>query len=147
MRRDDILRDMRRPIDYLANLSAGRQVLWCYLIWYLVMAASHFDPSPHLWLTALGISAIMGIALYLSFSTPGHRPDRWHVLRLFLIPFCVASFSALVKDRGFILIFSPRLEEDGIAFALCGALVLACVLARGLRHDSQKPPPGGPQAG
>jgi hypothetical protein len=98
MGRDDILRAMRQPLAYLANLSAGRQVLWCYLIWYLVMAGSHFDAAPRLWLTALGISAIMGVALYLSFSVPGARPDRWNVLRLFLIPFCVASFSALVKD-------------------------------------------------
>lgn len=124
---------MRQPLDYLATLSAGRQVLWCYLIWYLVMAGSHFDPSPRLWLTALGISAIMGVALYLAFSAPGHRPDRWHVMRLFLIPFCVASFSALVKGNGFILVFSPSLGEDAFALALCGALVAACALARRLR--------------
>ena len=121
---------MRQPLAYLANLSTGRQVLWCYLIWYLVMAVAHFDASPRLWLTALGISAIMGFALYLSFSSPGHRPDRWHVLRLFLIPFCVASFSALVKDQGFILVFSPQIAEDAIALAFCGVLIAACALAR-----------------
>lgn len=49
-------------IAYLANLSISRQVLWCYLVWYLVMATSYFDPAPNLWLTALGISAIMGVA-------------------------------------------------------------------------------------
>jgi hypothetical protein len=130
MGRDDILRAMRQPIAYLATLSAGRQVLWCYLIWYLVMATSHFDPAPRLWLTALGISAIMGVALYLSFSSPGARPDRWHVLRLFLIPFCVASFSALVKDQGFVLVFSPHVSEDLMALLFCGALVAACALAR-----------------
>jgi len=133
MERDDILRAMRRLLAYLANLSAGRQILWCYLTWYLVMVVTHFDSSPHLWLTAAGISAIMGIALYLSFSAPGARPDRWHLLRLFLIPFCVASFSALVKDQGFVLVFSPRLAEDAIALLLCGALLLACALARRLR--------------
>src|SRR4051812_11208634 len=117
-------------LTYLANLSPGRQVLWCYLIWYLVMAGSHFDASPRLWLTALGISAIMGVALFLAFSVPGQRPDRWHVMRLFLIPFCVASFSALVKDHGFILVFSPFVMEDALALGLCAALVGACFLAR-----------------
>lgn len=117
-------------IAYLANLSPGRQVLWCYLFWYLVMAVSHFDPAPSLWLTSAGISAIMGVALYLAFTPPGQRPDRWHVMRLFLIPFCVASFSALVKDKGFIVVFSPSLTEDAVAVALCAAWVLACALAR-----------------
>jgi hypothetical protein len=130
-------------LGYFAALSAGRQVLWCYLIWYLVMAASHFDSSPSLWLTALGISAIMGVALYLSFSTPGHRPDLWHVMRLFLIPFCVGSFSALVKGQGFVLVFSPSMAENALALALCAALVLACALAR----RSQKPRPDGSQRG
>ena len=121
--------------SYLVTLSTGRQVLWCYLIWYLVMAAFHFDPSPQLWLTALGISAIMGLALYLSFSAPGHRPDRWHVMRLFLMPLCVASFSALVKDQGFILIFSPSLRENALALGLCAAFVAFCALARRIVPD------------
>jgi hypothetical protein len=120
-------------MKYLATLSPGRQVLWCYLIWYLVMAGSHFEPLPSLWLTALGISAIMGVALFLAFSAPGHRPDKWHVMRLFLIPFCVASFSALVKGKGFILVFSPSLAENALALGLCAALVAACALARRLK--------------
>ena len=117
-------------MSYLATLSPGRQVLWCYLFWYLVMAVSHFDSSPRLWLTAAGISAIMGVALFLAFTPPGGRPDRWHVMRLFLIPFCVASFSALVKDKGFVLVFSPSLMEDALAAVLCVAWVAACALAR-----------------
>ena len=127
-------------IAYLANLSVGRQVLWCYLCWYLVMAVSHFDPSPRLWLTAAGISAIMGVALFLAFTPPGAKPDRWHVMRLFLIPFCVASFSALVKDRGFIIVFSPSLVEDAIAIGLCLAFLAACALAR--RFGRPPPAPG-----
>ena len=123
---------MHGPGRYLATLSRGRQVLWCYLIWYLVMAGSHFDPAPALWATALGISVIMGLALYLAFTQPGTRPDRWHVMRLFLMPFCVASFSALVKGQGFILVFSPLLAENALAFALCAAFVVASGLARRL---------------
>jgi hypothetical protein len=117
-------------IAYVAKLSAGRQVLWCYLAWYLVMAVLYFDASPSLWLTALGISAIMGVALFLAFTPPGARPDRWHVMRLFLIPFCVASFSALVKGQGFVLVFSPSLRENALALGLCAAFVFACWLAR-----------------
>ena len=126
-------------LAYFANLSIGRQVLWCYLVWYLVMATSYFDPAPNLWLTALGISAIMGVALYLAFTPPGARPDRWHVMRLFLIPFCVASFSALVKDRGFILVFPPRLSENALALSLCAVLVLLCAAARRFRRPAPRP--------
>lgn len=126
-------------IAYLANLSIGRQVLWCYLVWYFVMAISYFDPSPNIWLTALGISAIMGVALYLAFTPPGTRPDRWHVMRLFLIPFCVASFSALVKDRGFILVFSPSLAENALALFLCAVVILMCAVARRFRRPAPRP--------
>ena len=40
---------------YLKNLSIGKAVLWCYVIWYLVTLAYHFDPSPRLWLNSLGL--------------------------------------------------------------------------------------------
>src|SRR6185436_20112369 len=106
---------------YLRNLNRGRLILWCYLIWYLVALAWYFDPSPRLWLTSLGLSVIIGIALYLS-ATAGAtkvRLDRWTIFRLFLMPFCVSSFSALVKGRGFILIFSPDANEVVLGIALC----------------------------
>ncbi len=53
-------------MKYFASLSVGRAVLWCYLIWYVVFAARYFDASRNLWLTSLGISAIIGIALVIS---------------------------------------------------------------------------------
>jgi hypothetical protein len=40
------------------------------------------------------------------------------------MPFCVSSFSALVKGKGFILIFSPRTNENLIALAACAAVLL-----------------------
>lgn len=129
--------------DYLATLSAGRAVLWCYLIWYLVMVAFHFEASPRLWMTSLGISAVIGVGLLLSVSGPGSvvPRDRWQVARLFLMPFCVSSFSALIKDRGFILIFSPNPAETGAALLGCGVF-LATVWAirrfvpRAARHEA-----------
>ena len=109
---------------YLANLSTGRLVLWCYLIWYLVFVVLYFDPNLRLWLTSLGLSAIIGIALVISTSSSSNGPvklDRWQTARLFAMPFCVSSFAALVKGQGFVLIFSPSLKENLLALGLCAA--------------------------
>ena len=116
---------MKTLYVYLKELSISRTVLWCYLIWYLVMTAFYFVPTPGLWLTSIGISALIGIALILNIASPGNpvKPS-WQMFRLFLIPFCVSSFSSLVKDHGFILIFSPKPEETGLAVALCAGFLL-----------------------
>jgi hypothetical protein len=55
----------------------------------------------------------------------GTRVDRWGIFRLFLMPFCVSSFAALVKGRDFFLIISPRAGEDFLALALCAAMVIS----------------------
>ena len=107
---------------YLSHLSTGRLILWSYLIWYGVILVRYFDASPTLWLTSLGLSIIIGIALVIiaTSSAEGARPlDNWQRFRLFLMPFCVSSFSALVKGHGFILIFSPKLIENLVAAGLC----------------------------
>jgi hypothetical protein len=109
---------------YFANLSAGRMVLWCYLIWYLYVATRYFDPSPALWLSSVGISAIIGIALLLSTWNAHSRIASWVTFRLFLMPFCVSSFAALIKGRGFILVFSASLRENLQAILLCAAFCL-----------------------
>ena len=118
---------------YLATLSTGRLILWCYFIWYLVVLGRYFDPSARLWLTSLGLSIIIGFALYLSTAGSGTtkvKLDRWQLFRLFLMPFCVSSFAALVKDRGFILIFSPNPKEIMLAVGLCAALCLTVFVLR-----------------
>jgi hypothetical protein len=118
---------------YLATLSTARLILWCYFIWYAVVLVKYFDPSPRLWLTSLGLSAIIGFALYLSTAGSGStkvRLDRWQIFRLFLMPFCVSSFAALVKGKDFVLIFSPRPAEILLAIALCAAL---CVMVLALK--------------
>ena len=107
---------------YLANLSNGRLILWCYFVWYLVVLVRYFDSSPRLWLTSLGLSGIIGFALYLSTVsgvTNKVTLEFWQVFRLFLMPFCVSSFAALVKGKGFILIFSPNPGEIATAIGLC----------------------------
>ncbi len=104
---------------YFVNLSTGRIILWCYLVWYLFFAARYFDPAPSLWLTSLGLSGIIGIALLISTWGDHARLASWTTFRLFLMPFCVSSFAALVKGRGFILVFSPRAEENLTVLGLC----------------------------
>ena len=129
----------RRLLSYLAGLSAGRFVLWCYFIWWAVVLVRYFDPSPRLWLTSLGLSLIIGLGLFVNTTASGTRRVRlepWPTFRLFLTPFCVSSFAALVKGRGFILIFSPRLGETAVTLGLCGLLGGAAILARARRRQS-----------
>lgn len=116
---------------YLVHLTPGRMALWCYAIWYAVNVWNHFDPSPRLWITSVGLSAIIGIALLLSTtssSTGRTKLDRWQIFRLFLMPFCVSSFAALVKDAGYILIFPPSLKENLIGLG-CIAVFYTLVWA------------------
>lgn len=117
---------MIRLINYLSQLNGAKQILWCYLLWYLTMCTFYFDPAMHIWLTSLGVSSIIGIALILSISNGRQpRPDRWTIARLFMMPFCVSSFSALVKDHGFILFLSPKWQQDATALGAC-LIFLAC---------------------
>ena len=112
-------------IRYWSTLSTGRLVLWCYFIWYLVVLVRYFDPSPRLWLTSVGLSFIIGVALFISATSSGTnkvRLERWQVIRLFLMPFCVSSFSALVKGKNFVLVFSPNRFEILLAAGLCALL-------------------------
>lgn len=109
---------------YFSALKKGKIALWCYLIWYLVTLFFYFDPSPAIWLNSLGISVVIGVALLLSVSNQStHAVDRWQVFRLFLMPFCVSSFSSLIKDHGFILIVPPRAIEQITAIGLCLAFI------------------------
>jgi len=118
-------------VRYLANLTGGRIALWCFLLWYLATVIHHFDPAPAIWLNALGISFIIGIALYLSVREPGKPPpDRWTVLRLFMMPFCVSSFASLNKGQGFVLVFPPDLHEIAISLAACSVFVIIVLVVK-----------------
>jgi hypothetical protein len=121
-------------LRYFRNLNTGRLILWCYFIWYLVVLVRYFEPDLWLWLTSLGLSGIIGFALYVSTVTAGTnrvKLEFWQTFRLFLMPFCVSSFAALVKGKGFVLIFSPNLNEIAAAAGLCVALcAIVAVLKR-----------------
>jgi len=123
------------PLKYLSELSPGKIALWCYLIWYLVTVVSHFDASPGLWLSSLGISAIVGVALVLSVQNEPHvSSNRWQTFRLFLMPFCVSSFSAIIKGQGYYLVLPSRLLELGLSISLCAIFVL---LVLGLKRTQR----------
>ena len=130
-------------LRYLANLSTGRLILWCYFIWYCVVLVRYFDPTPRVWLTSLGLSGIVGLALYISTAAAGsHRVKLgfWPTFRLFLMPFCVSSFSALVKGKGFILVFSPKLGETLWALGLCAVLWVIVRVAKRSKEKATDPP-------
>jgi hypothetical protein len=121
------------PLQYLARLRTAQQVLWCYLIWYLVVLARYFDASLTLWLSSAGISVIVGTALYLSTAHAGHTRmtlGRWQVARLFAMPFCVSSFAALIKGHGFVLVFHPRARDNLVAAAACVAFIGTALVLR-----------------
>jgi len=127
-------------LKYLSTLNRAKQILWCYLIWYLTMSTLYFDSSIHIWLTSLGVSAVIGIALILSVSNgSSSRPDFWTTIRLFLMPFCVSSFSALVKGQGFILVLSPRWREDVLAALSCLAFLCLVHSLKWTRHSTAEP--------
>jgi hypothetical protein len=120
---------------YFGNLTTGRIILWCYLIWYLVVLVRYFDKSARIWLTSLGLSAIVGTGLYISSTANGNKLQRWQIARLYMMPFFVSSFSALVKGKDFLLIFSPNLTEILLAVGLCA---LFCGAVFGLKTVFRK---------
>jgi hypothetical protein len=126
------------PVRYLASLTFPRMVLWCYLIWYLMVLVRYFDASLRLWLSSLGISAIIGTGLYLSTVHGGRtrtRLEPWQVGRLYVMPFCVSSFAALIKGHGFLLVFDPDLFTNLEAAAACAGFVAMASLARRLGYS------------
>ena len=102
-------------------------ILWCYLIWYFSMMFIYFEPSLKLWLSALGISLIIGFALILSTRQNRIKQNNWIKFRLFLFPFCVSSYSATIKGHDFILLF-PNNREHLIFGAINCLLFLAFML-------------------
>ena len=122
-----------RLLRYLAGLTAGRVLLWCYLLWYLVVLVRYFDPDHRLWLTSFGMSLIIGLALYVSTTSSAGvgRLGFWPTVRLFMMPFCVSSFAALVKGKGFYLVFSPRPIDLLWGGGLCGALLATVAVVKG----------------
>ena len=119
---------MKSLIQYLYEIKLDKAILWCYLIWYVTVVCFHFDPSVKIWINSIGISAVIGTGLMLSVSSSKGERDRWQAFRLYLMPFCVSSFSALIKDRGFILFISPNIKETIVSVSCC-VLFISVILA------------------
>lgn len=123
-----------RLISYFAALRPPKLVLWCYLAWYFAVVACYFDPSPAIWLSALGISGLIGIALIFATGVPGQRTDPWTKFRLFLFPFCVSSYSTLIKGKGFILLFPTQAKPLIAGLSACAAMLLVHFICRTFRR-------------
>lgn len=108
-------------INYFRSLPTGKLVLWCYLWWYCVTLLFYFDSSLSLWLNSLGISLVIGIALQLSVQRASG--DIWQTFRLFMMPFCVSSFSSLIKNQGFWLIFPPKPLQLVCSLLVCAGFI------------------------
>jgi hypothetical protein len=121
--------------SYLYHLQLNKVILWCYLIWYLVVVYFYFDPSPKIWINSIGISAVIGTALMLSVS----GTDRWQTFRLYLMPFCVSSFSALIKDQGFTVILSPKISETGAAILGCTLFLSLVFVIKQIKTHNETP--------
>ena len=115
---------------YLAELKAPKITLWCYLCWYFAIVFQYFDPAPNLWLSSVGIAVLIGIALNIAASQTGQNPDKWVVIRLYIFPFCVSSYSALIKGEGFFLLFPTQMKSLLIGVGACATFIVIVLLAK-----------------
>jgi hypothetical protein len=128
--------DMKELIQYLSEIKLDKAILWCYLIWYLTVVYFYFDPSLKIWINSVGISVVIGTGLLLSVSSgKSTTRDHWQTFRLYLMPFCVSSFSALIKDKGFIIIVSPKVCETGVSVLWC---ILFLLLVGGVKFTKNR---------
>ena len=130
---------MRR---YLADLETPKIILWCYLCWYFAIVTQYFDPSADLWFSSIGIAVLIGFALNIAASQKGQARDRWVIMRLYVFPFCVSSYAALIKGQGFFLLFPTEPKPLLIGLGACIGFLLLVTLAK-FRDDKTTVEPGG----
>ena len=92
-----------------------KSILAFYLTWYLYVVFLHFDSHVMLWVNALIISGIVGIALNASVTTVTSLKSR---VRLFIIPFAVSSYTSITRENDFFLIFPKDVTEVSIGVGL-----------------------------
>lgn len=127
------------PLNYLGRLDMRRSLLWSGFIWYAVLMARHATLASGPWLNAVGIALVVGLILAANAIPSGgtwRQLGRWPLLRFFLIPFCVSSFSAAMRDAGLVAIFPRDLADNLIAGAAVAAFLLATAAARSQRTSS-----------
>ncbi len=121
---------MKWLIQYLYEIKLDKAILWCYLIWYVTVVCFHFDPSVKIWINSIGISVVIGTGLMLSVSSSKGERDRWQAFRLYLMPFCVSSFSALIKEQGFIVFISPNIKETIVSVSACVVFISVVLVVK-----------------
>lgn len=127
-------------IRYLASLEATGITLWCYFCWYIAIVSQYFDSTLGLWLSSVGISFLIGFALNLAAKHKGQKPDKRVVFRLYLFPFCVSSYSALIKGKGFILLFPTDAKPLLVAVASCCGFILVALCCRAMERNRRTVP-------
>jgi hypothetical protein len=125
-------------VSYFGKLEATKKILWCYLIWYLAIVSQYLELNLGLWMSSIGISVLIGFALNLAARQKGQSPDKWVVFRLYIFPFCVSSYSALIKDKGFFLLFPTSLTPLFFGIASCTIFVLFTYLCKVLMKQKLK---------
>jgi hypothetical protein len=126
---------MKELAQYFYQIKLDKMILWCYLIWYVVITYFYFDPSLKIWINSIGISAVIGTGLLLSVSpSKTGKIDPWQTFRLYLMPFCVSSFSALIKDQGFLVFISPKSKENAVAVSCCILFLLFIWTIKLVKH-------------
>ena len=125
---------MKWLIQYLYEIKLDKAILWCYLIWYVTVVCFHFDPSVKIWINSIGISVVIGTGLMLSVSSSKGERDRWQAFRLYLMPFCVSSFSALIKEQGFIVFISPNIKETIVSVSGCVLFISVILVVKVLKN-------------
>jgi hypothetical protein len=126
-------------IKYFARLSISKLILWCYLAWYVAVVCLYFEASPALWISSLGLSFFIGIALILAARQPNQKIGFWVAFRLFLIPFCVSSYSSLIKGKGFILLFPTDPRSLSVCSLFCLGVVVLHFICRLIASRERSP--------
>mgnify|MGYP000554305533 CR=1 FL=1 len=124
-------------IDYLAQLDSRRKLLWSAFIWYAVMMGRHAAFIPEPWLKAIGIAMVVGLILVAN-AVPVGKTWRdlglWPLLRCFLIPFCVSSFSTATSEVQMVAIFPRNLADNMIGGAAVAGFFVLSGVARLLKR-------------
>lgn len=92
-------------IRYLATLDYQKGILWDAFLWYLVMAIFYAAAAPMVWLRSFGLAGVVGRCWRSTPPRLAVESGSWDFGRrgrFYLIPFCVASFSAFTKEHAFI---------------------------------------------
>lgn len=119
-----------RLIQMPTSPASNRQLAWprhalnAAFFWYFGMMLFHGRSlTSAALIQALGLSLLVG-TLLMGNALGGAPLRHRQIARFYLIPFCVASFSAATAPADFVVIFSTALHENALAALLAAAPLL-----------------------